>query len=112
MWAYNRYVSLLLLRNYGDYVINNDTNKMRECGREIIELSKSADEIINEIYELITNMPTKTAEWVGPSADTFANIANSKKKQYIKLTDKLRLMGTNLVDNANAYDRAIKNIMN
>ena len=57
-------------------------------------------------------MPTKTAEWVGPSASTFANMANSKKKQYIKLTDKLRLMGTNLVDNANAYDKSIKNIMN
>ena len=71
--------------NYGDYMINNDTNKMRECGKEIIELSKSAEEIIDEISELLENMPTKTAEWVGPSANTFANIVNSKKKQYIKL---------------------------
>lgn len=93
-------------------MINNDTNKMRECGREIIELSKSAEEIIDEIYELLANMPTKTAEWVGPSANTFANIVNSKKKQYIKLTDKLRLMGTKLIDNANAYDKSIKNVMN
>lgn len=93
-------------------MINNDTNKMRECGKEIIELSKSAEEIINEIYELLTNMPIKTAEWVGPSADTFASVANSKKNQYIKLTDKLRLMGTKLIDNANAYDKSIKNIMN
>lgn len=93
-------------------MINNDTNKMRECGKELIELSNSAEEIINEIHELLSNMPTKTAEWVGPSANTFANIINSKKKQYIKLTDQLHLMGSNLIDDGNAYDSAIKNIMN
>ena len=40
------------------------------------------------------------------------NNDNIDKKQYIKLTDKLRLMGTKLIDNANAYDKSIKNVMN
>lgn len=87
-----------------------DTNKIRESGQDIITLTKELNEEINVFFTRISNMSTKTLEWVGASSDDFIRRSNLEKTQYIKIVNSLNKYGKLLNDAADSYDSAINKL--
>ena len=85
-----------------------DTSKMNDWGYNIISLVNEYEEAINMLYERINNMPTQSQEWVGTSAERFAQkLCKVEKKQYDDLGAALRKYGQLLINTASSIERAI-----
>lgn len=91
--------------------IHIDTVKIRNCGNEIIKISVQMNEIINAMFNRINNMPTTTGEWVGPSANEYAQRANLEKRQYTVFANELYAKGKYLIDYANAMEQKISEVV-
>lgn len=85
-------------------MINIDTKKIRKCGSDIIRLSNDLNYIIELVYNRLIDMPTKTGEWRGKSADRYANLVKKDKDQAVDLKNILYNYGKTLIDNADKYD--------
>ncbi len=88
--------------------INVDTTKMRECGEDIMELSNELGENFEQLFTRLANMPAKTFEWVGSSANNFAITTNIEKSDYVKLKNNIYMLGKHLVESADSLDETIK----
>lgn len=90
-------------------MINIDTAKMKQCGHDMLKLSRELNEVIEGLYSKIYNMPVLTGEWVGASAQLFAKQANNiEKKDAIAIKDTLKKFGEELIDSAERYDIEIR----
>lgn len=90
-------------------MIDIDTEKIKECGNDIVKLSNDLNQIIENLYERIINMPTKTGEWQGNSAIDFSRRANIEKNQAISLKNCLYDFGLTLIENADKYNNEVNN---
>lgn len=81
-----------------------DTKKINESGKDIIILTKELDEEFSALFNRISNMSTKTFEWVGTASEDFIRRANLEKIQYKKMISTLNKYGKILVDAANEYE--------
>ena len=88
--------------------LNVDTTKMRECGEDIMELSNELGENFEQLFTRLANIPAKTYEWVGNSANTFAMKANIEKSNYVKLKNDIYRFGKHLVESADSIEETIK----
>ena len=91
-------------------MINIDTKEMRECGQKIMKKSTEINEIINELFFRIANMPVNTREWIGTSANEFVRKVSIQKRDYINIKNNIYNYGYVLAKNADAYDREIKRV--
>ena len=89
--------------------IECDTEKMRENGTKIQNLASELNEIINEYYKRIENMPTVTGEWIGDSAEKFVSYVISSKRSTVNFCNSLNSYGKYFVDSAEAIERTTKN---
>lgn len=85
--------------------VNVDTNKMRECGSNIVNLSKEYLSIVNALFTRLSKV-NQNGEWSGVSADKFIENVNKSKNSYISLGNQLKQYGDVLIQNANEFDRA------
>lgn len=90
--------------------INVDTIKMRECGKDIIKITNTLNELYNGLFSRISNMPTNTGEWVGESADKFVTLANIDKVQYLNYNNEIAKMGKLLVDYSYKFENDCNNV--
>lgn len=94
---------------YGELMLNIDTEQLKKSGQDIVKLSKDLNEIVENLYSRIYNMPTLTGEWVGDSAEYFSNHANEvEKKDAIAIADSLYKFGECLIDSAERYELEIR----
>lgn len=89
--------------------INIDTTKIRECGTEIIELSKEMNEIITIMFNRISNITT-TGEWIGVSAASFIEEAKIDKIQYLNIKNNIYSYGKFLLDYADTMEQKINEV--
>jgi len=87
-----------------------DTRKMRECGNEIMKLSISVGDDINNLFDRIQNIPTVTCEWVGQAAEAYASRAKKEKLVYLQFKDILYSYGKYLVDGAEELENEARSI--
>lgn len=87
-----------------------DTNKLRESSQDIISLTKELNEEFNMLFNRISNMSTKTLEWVGAASTDFIRRSNIEKGQYMKIINSLNKYGKLLNEAANNYDSAINKL--
>lgn len=85
--------------------VNVDTNKMRECGSNIVNLSKEYLSIVNALFTRLSKV-NENGEWSGLSADKFIENVNKNKNSYISLGNQLKRYGDVLIQSANEFDRA------
>lgn len=85
--------------------VNADTNKMRECGSNIVNLSNEYLSIINTLFTRLSKV-NQNGEWSGFSADRFIENVNKNKNSYISLGNELKKYGDVLIQNANVLERA------
>lgn len=90
--------------------INIDTTKIRECGTEIIELSKEMNEIITTMFTRINNMNVTTGEWVGASANLFTETAKIDELQYLNIKSNIYNYGKFLLDYADTMEQKINEV--
>lgn len=90
--------------------LNIDTNKIRECGASIIELSKEVNEIVATMFTRINNMSISTGEWVGTSANVFIKNANIDKLQYLNMRTSIYNYGKFLLDYADTLEQKINEV--
>ena len=91
-------------------VVNIDTEKMRECGKDIMTLSNEIGDEFNFILDKIINMPTITHEWTGDSAVAYASKIKNDKIVYMELKNILYNYGKRMLDYANELDNQISKI--
>lgn len=85
--------------------IDVDTVKIRECGNDILKLVSDLNDNIEELYDRIAKMPTKTFEWVGDSANEFVAIVNVEKTVYVEMKNTLQKYGKYLLDTADILEQ-------
>ena len=85
-----------------------DTIKISQCGNNLITLSEELNTITESLYTRIINMPTKTGEWIGASAQEYAKNVYSDKEDVDAVKNEIRDLGNQLVENANRYEKAAK----
>ena len=88
--------------------LNVDTAKLNESGQDILLLTNELRSQLDALFNRISNMSTKTLEWVGQSSENFIRRTNIEKIQYMKLLESLNLYGKALVETANSYDSVIE----
>lgn len=85
--------------------MNVDTDKMRECGSNIISLSNEYLAAVNAIFSRLLNI-SENGEWTGASADAFIEKTRLNQPSYISLGNQLKRYGEIIVESANDIDRA------
>ena len=88
--------------------IKADTNKMRNHGNEMMALATSIGNDFNLLFERLSNMPTRTFEWTGKSAETYARRSIQTKRQYMLIKDELFKRGQLLVAFAEMLEADIR----
>ena len=86
-----------------------DTIKLKECGKDIINLTQELNEALTTLFTRIDNMPTVTGEWVGDSANEFVRILNIEKKDYIALKNNLADYGKLLLNTSEKLELCVNN---
>ena len=81
-----------------------DTKKLRENGEDILILVKELNEEFDALFNRISNMNTRTYEWIGSSSAEYVRRANIEKTQYKKFTNSLSEYGRILVSAAENFD--------
>ncbi len=87
-----------------------DTNKMRSCGEELVNLGNELNEAINCLFDRICGMPISTGEWIGKSAMEYSRLAKLDKTQYTTLKDELLNTGQFLISQANLIEGEITSL--
>ena len=87
-----------------------DVDRLREAGQDLASLTSEFNEEINALFTRISNMNTKTFEWVGPSSNEFIRRANIEKIQYMKLIESLNKYSRILIDCADSYSAEINKV--
>ena len=90
--------------------INMDTQRIRECGNDIMSLSVELNEIITVLFNHINTLNNKTGEWKGNSANHFIADANIDKIQYLKMKDSIYQNGKYLTDYADSMEKIINEV--
>ena len=88
-----------------------DTEKMRECGQDIILITKSIQEAINGMFARLSQIPIKTHEWIGTSANEYVRRAKIDKAQYINFTEDLYRFGKLLIDYSYYFENDVKKVL-
>ena len=88
--------------------LNVDTARLAQSGQDIITLTKELKEEFEVLFSRISNMATRTLEWVGPSSEQFIERTNIEKIQYIKIVNTLNNYGKMLVEASENYDSVVK----
>ncbi len=77
--------------------LNINTNKLRECGQDIIQLEKEYVQLINELFNRIEQVPTVTEEWLGVSSLRYSKQVGTEKEPYLLYGQELKRIGDFLV---------------
>jgi len=92
-------------------MLNIDTQKVKSCGEDMFKLSKNLEDLINGLYVRIHNMPTKTYEWVGASAELFVKQSDEiEYRDALIFKNTLKEIAEKLISSAEKYE--IENIKN
>lgn len=90
--------------------IKVDTVKLKECGKDIMILSKNLNEILDSLYDRVTKMPTVTNEWTGNSAQQFVSNLNKEAKYYTALNNNIYKYGKILYNTSERIDEINKEL--
>lgn len=85
--------------------VKHDTNKIKECGQEIISLANQYENLINEIFERLNNIDEA---WRGDDANKFINEIKSEENQYIRFGNSLKQYGTALTEVSENVKKTVK----
>lgn len=85
-----------------------DTVKVSECGQQILNEASAYKEIIDNLYNKINNMTSKTFEWVGAGANQYVEKVNNDYKLYCDIHDILTEYGQFLIDVSSNIEDTIK----
>lgn len=92
----------------GNLVI--DTKKLNESGQDVIALTRELSEEFSALFTRISNMNTRTFEWVGSASADFIRRTNIEKIQYIKMINALNKYGRILIAAAQDYENYVNKI--
>lgn len=90
-------------------MIDIDTIKIQNCGNDIVKLSNDLEILIESLFSDLSKINTNLI-WVGKSADYFVEQSKLDKNQYINFQKKLTELGKTLQENADNYNKSIKNV--
>lgn len=95
--------------------LNVDTVKMKECGKDIMNLSVELNEVLIALFERINNInntdyidKNEFAVWVGEGSKKFVEMINREKNDYFILKSILYEYGKYLVESSEKLNSAIE----
>lgn len=69
--------------------LNIDTQKMRECGNDLLMLTIELNTLFTELFERLEKISDVSGEWVGLSANQFISQVKIDKVQYFNLNNSI-----------------------
>lgn len=90
--------------------IKIESKKIKDAGKDIVELSYDFINLVNSFYNRIGKIPTATHEWVGEESLTYVKMCLSEKEDYLKFADSLKSLGNSLVDFSDKVEERTKEV--
>lgn len=87
-----------------------DTKELNQCGIDIMELSSELNDAFVELFDRLSNINTKTGEWIGNSANEYVKQIKVEKAEYINFKNSIYKYGKTLCEIAAEYEAAIKKV--
>ncbi len=84
--------------------INVNTEKLKECGNDMLNLAIELNQQIDGLFNELTNIENTC--WNGYSANEFVRFCKLDKKQYVKFKNNLYKEGKFLLDSAQMLESA------
>ena len=91
-------------------MIDVDTEKLRQCGNDLIRLSQDLSQLSTGLYDRISNMPMITQEWIGNSSFDFASKAMTEKVDAVDLKNQLYVFGAYLIGISDKYEETARGL--
>ncbi len=88
-------------------IINVDTNKIRDCGKDMVEVADYYKVNINNLFERINGVPVKTKEWVGEASKNYVFKLTKEKRYYDNYGKCLNALGEDLINYADELEKAV-----
>ena len=85
--------------------LNIDTNKLKNCGTDVMDLAISYGEYIDGLFKSLENV-----SWAGVSSDEFVERLKLEKKQYLQLKNNLYNEGKFFKESALELENTINSI--
>lgn len=89
--------------------VNADISQIREFGNDVLVAVDSYKQNVNNLFEKMNGVPTKTKEWIGEASNNYVTMISNDRNQYDSYGDGLEKFGNQLLDYADKLDDAIKN---
>lgn len=92
--------------------INIDTNDVDDCANKIIEITNEMRNIVDYLYGRIEDMPIKTGEWVGISAEKFVESVKNDKNDAFEVINALYKEAQILKEMSSLYEAKTRELSN
>ena len=90
--------------------LNVETNKIREAGSTIVDLSFDFIRLVNDFYNRINVIPSITNEWVGHESVNYVKMCMSEKENYFRYANSLKTLGNCLLEFSDKLDELAKEV--
>ncbi len=88
-------------------IINVDTKKVRDCGKDMMVAADSYKSNINNLFNRINGVPTRTKEWIGQASLNYSLKVAKEKHAYDQYGKCLNALGEELVNYASELEKAV-----
>ena len=90
--------------------LNIDTQKMRECGNDLLILTIELNTLFTELFERLEKISDVSGEWVGLSANQFISQVKVDKVQYFNLNNSIAKEAKLLIKASDELDTYISKL--
>lgn len=90
--------------------LNIDTQKMRECGNDLLMLTIELNTLFTELFERLEKISDVSGEWVGLSANQFISQVKIDKVQYFNLNNSIAKEAKLLIKASDELDTYISKL--
>ena len=90
--------------------LNIDTQKMRECGNDLLMLTIELNTLFTELFERLEKISDVSGEWVGLSANQFISQVKVDKVQYFNLNNSIAKEAKLLINASDELDAYISKL--
>ena len=89
--------------------VNIDTQKIRNCGNDILKLVEDLRGTYTSMFNELSNV-SNSRVWIGDNADKFISSLAQDKLEFMNYVNSLSKYGNYLLDTATQYEKTIDGV--
>ena len=89
--------------------VNIDTQKMRNCGNDMLKLVEELRATYTNMFNELSNV-SNSRVWIGDNAEKFINSLVKDKLEFMNYVNSLAKYGNYLLDSSAQYEKTINGV--